>query len=534
VLATGFAASLPVIFAMVHAVVVGWVPLGDDAMALVRSYDVLTERSPLVGQSSGAVTSLLGEQAFCPGPLLFWLLALPVRFPGTIAPALTVGLVGVASVVGTVALAHRRGGRPFMFVVAIAIPLMLASHPLETYSDVFNSSAPLLPFMLVIFLAWSLACGEYRLLPLTVLVASFTVQSHLTFVAPTLGVTAVGTAGLAIGLGRRRRSRSVLRWSVAAALVGLVCWSAPLIDQAIHRPGNFTLLYRAATAGDPTLGFDAGLRGAIHAVGVLPWWLEAPRDALERIGDLSAAPGAVAFGSALLVLLGLLAVTLAGWRRRRSVIWATGAFGLILCAAVAADAAATPTAQAGTVVYTLRWAEPAGMCVWLLLGWALATLLLPRRRSLAARHPTRLAPPALAAVALAASAVVVGADPPDEPFDEMRTINARLKAELPSGTFVRIDRASSGRGIFLAVQFQAGSVYALRRDGVDVVAPSISRKLGAAYDDPGHGYVVQVAVDRPPRGRGRTIARFALREPAARDSSELAVRVTLARTRAVR
>ena len=61
---------------------------------------------------------------------------------------------------------------------------MLASLPAETYTDIWNSSAPLMPLLLLVFLAWSIACGEYRLLPLAVLVASFTSQSHLTFVAP--------------------------------------------------------------------------------------------------------------------------------------------------------------------------------------------------------------------------------------------------------------------------------------------------------------------------------------------------------------
>ena len=61
---------------------------------------------------------------------------------------------------------------------------MLASLPAAAYSDVWNPSVPLLSLLLLIFLAWSLGCGEHRLLPVTVLVASFVAATHLSYLPP--------------------------------------------------------------------------------------------------------------------------------------------------------------------------------------------------------------------------------------------------------------------------------------------------------------------------------------------------------------
>lgn len=160
-LAGGCAAAIPLIVAGIHYAAAGWVPLGDDAFVAVRSFDVLSSRSPLVGQWSAGATETIGETVYSPGPMLFWLLALPVRLfdPGSLSVAMA--LVNCVSVVGTVALAHRRGGLPLMGLTALALPLMLASLPAEAWADVWNSSAPLLPFTLLVFLAWSVGSGDY-------------------------------------------------------------------------------------------------------------------------------------------------------------------------------------------------------------------------------------------------------------------------------------------------------------------------------------------------------------------------------------
>src|SRR4051794_18382500 len=77
--AAGTLAALPVILSTIHALAIGWTPVGDDAVIATRSYDVFTGHSPLVGQYSAA-SGVLGEASHSPGPLLYWLLAIPARF----------------------------------------------------------------------------------------------------------------------------------------------------------------------------------------------------------------------------------------------------------------------------------------------------------------------------------------------------------------------------------------------------------------------------------------------------------------------
>ena len=102
---------------------------------------------------------------------------------------------------------------------------MSASLETQVLHEIWAPSAPVLPFMLLIFLCWSVACGEYRLLPLTVLVASFVTQCHLAYAMPTLGMFVVALGGLATRGAEPRAPPARSTSSALALLVGIVCWS---------------------------------------------------------------------------------------------------------------------------------------------------------------------------------------------------------------------------------------------------------------------------------------------------------------------
>jgi hypothetical protein len=111
--------------------------------------------------------------------------------------------------------------------------------------------------------------------------------------------------------------------------------------------------------------------------------------------------------------------------------------------------------------------------------------------------------------------VAAAADPPDEPFQQLRTITERLEAELPAGAPVRVEGTWNSDTVFLAGGFQLGIVYALLREGRTVTAPSLT-DLGSRYgtdDEDGPVARVRVDVDRQTVDRGRPIAR--LRVPSA-------------------
>ena len=93
-------AVLPVVVAAVRAVRRGWIPMGDDALMSIRAHDVFTAHPPLLGTWSSASLEA-GVDLNHPGPLLFDILAVPVRVFGPRAGvAVGVMLVNVASKCG--------------------------------------------------------------------------------------------------------------------------------------------------------------------------------------------------------------------------------------------------------------------------------------------------------------------------------------------------------------------------------------------------------------------------------------------------
>src|SRR5205807_7923797 len=134
-----------------------------------------------------ASSLLTGHATYSLGPLLYWLLALPARI-GPAALVVTIGAVNAAAVAAAVLLARRRGGRLLMLVTAIAVAVACRSVTPEAYHDIWNPSVGILPLTLLMFVCWSIACGDYKLLPLAALLASFTAQAELTYVLPSLGL----------------------------------------------------------------------------------------------------------------------------------------------------------------------------------------------------------------------------------------------------------------------------------------------------------------------------------------------------------
>jgi len=403
---------VPVLVATVRSVRDGWLPAADMGVVATRAWDVFTSHTPLVGQYSyaGRVT---GKITHSLGPMLYWLLALPAHFGSPASITWTMGIVNTLAILGVVALARRRGGAVLMFAAAIALALMCQSLAAETLHDIWNPSAALFPFTLLIFLCWSLACGEHRLLPITALVASFVLQANLTYLPPTLGLLAVGIGGLVVSrveIRRRRLAvataagsaaeaetadahaharpldggldtrppsadparRSMLRWALAALAVIAIFWSAPVIDELSERTGNLTLVVRSATTPKATLGASVGWHAVVRAVGVRPWWLYVPVDRWQRQYDVRETPRLHAVLSCIALLAGLLVAMLVAFRRGRRDVGTGALIGFVLSGALGAVAATTPSAPSVTLTlgYTMWWGSQVGMWVWLMLAWA--------------------------------------------------------------------------------------------------------------------------------------------------------------------
>ena len=466
-LLVGLLAATPVLLAAIRLFGADWTPVGDNAVIALRSYDVLTLDPPLLGQFSSS-SEAFGFTTYSPGPLLYWLLAIPSRL-GAGAMTVVVTVVNVACVVGTVALARRRGGDALMIVTAAAIAVMCGSVVSKVLADIWNPAASLLPFMLLVFVMWSIAAGEFRLLPLGVLLASFVMQGHLTHVVPAIGMFAV--AGVALWTARDEIDAAAFKRSALIALiVGAVCWSAPVVQTIADPPGNFVQLARSATADKETTGFAVGREALVRTAGVPPWWLEPAEGANDRFGDLGRPPGTLRVVTAVLVILALVAVTAAGVRRRRRDVAAAGAIGLVLLGGITAVASATPTAGLlGLVLgYTLWWASVAGMFVYVALGWA-ATQLLP-----SLRVARRVALPALAVAGAVAAVVMLvsagaGEDSLEPTYQPAREVAERVERAVPTDSSVIVSASVAESAYRSEYDVDMASAYALRRHGATVL-----------------------------------------------------------------
>ena len=518
VLATGLAAAIPVLGSLLQALDNRWLPLADDAIIALRAYDVFSTHPPLVGQYSVASIPSVGS-VYSPGPMLYWLLAPGARLFGPTGVALTVGLTNIASVMGAVALARRRGGLVLMFATAFGLALMCRSLPAQSLQVPWNPYIGLLPLTLLAFLAWSLARGEPRLLAVSVLVTSFLVQCHLTFAIPSLGLLALGTLGL-FAQRRSWRATAPRRWLVAAVLAGAACWSAPLVDAAVNNPGNLQTLLRTAAAERPALGRDDAQTIMVKAIGVPLRWLRRPRDEAQEFYELVATPGTATVVSAALVVAALIGVVLVGLRRRSEA--ATGAgVALLLVAALGAVTAATPIASAPVIAYTLRWAMPVGMFAWLVLAFGLFSLRRPRmaRQSAAPARGLRSAVVPLLAVLTAVGIAVALGRPEDRrrwEYAAGRAALIPLEAELQPGSTIVLASVSSGAGFDgLGFDLLPALSYGLRRHGVRVlVGPSFfAAAMGSGYELRDRGYDARVFLQEgtgPPPPDSHVLARVPL------------------------
>ena len=480
-LLAGVLAAIPAIGRTIQAIHAGWTPTSDDGVIALRAFDVFSAHTPLLGQYS-QTSPLIHQAAFSLGPMLYWLVAIPVRI-GPAAIVITMGAVSVAMVLLIVWLAGRRAGTPGMLLTALLVAATFRSMPAEVPYEIWNCWAGLLPFIATIFLAWSVACGDEWLLPGLVVVGSYAVQCHLVYVAPVVGVAAVAIVTL--------RSR---RWVGISAVTLAACWCLPLIQQFSGGPGNLVLATRLATNGHPKLGLDTGLYTLARAIGLPPAWTQHVPSPGSRFADLYQAPSAFTDITAALIVAALIALLLRSWQHRSRTLTAAAATSLVLCAAVITVGAAIPTGQLAFAasLYTLTWTAPAGMFVYLTLGLA-ALSILPR---VALTHRLELV--TCAAVGLVA--VLVATRNPDVAQSLPPRTGSYNQAKLTAAGVLR--GVGSHRPVLLDIRrsdentLTLGSAIALvlRRHSItEGLPPSLAMEAGGQYCPHG-GYQTVVTI----------------------------------------
>ncbi len=280
----------PIVVSALRRGLTGWEPSWDVATTVVRIRDVFSMHPPLTGMAAQPSASAEVAYSF-PGPMHLYLLAIPVRLLGTTwGVLLGMAAINIGCCVAALWLVRRRVGERWAVVAATVLAALLwtvGSGVLVYPTPLAIGIVPLFAFFVA---AWSVAEGDRPAYVILAVLANYLFLNQLVFVVvvPVVVTVAVGLdlarrhrARRADPTGRTRRRRHDRRWLGAAALVTLVAWLPPLIDQFFTPGGNLGKLIGAFASGQvaaeqpaavsPSLTGALGLVASVTAVP--PAWL---------------------------------------------------------------------------------------------------------------------------------------------------------------------------------------------------------------------------------------------------------------------
>ena len=350
-------AAVPALVLLARVLNSGWLSSSDWADIELRTRDVGTLHTPLVG-----AYSRYGWNH--PGPLLFYVLALPYRIFGARGYGILAGaLVVNAAAVVCIGVVLWRRGRIAGLTLGLAVVLLLVRALGAGFVvDPWNPYVIVLPLFAVVCLAWSAADGDLWALPIAVGVGSFVVQSH---VGAALAVIApIGVSVVAVAIEARRSGFARLKPVVlASTAVAVVCWLPPVVQQFQPGGGNLGELIRFWTRSHAgTTGWSAGARIVGRQLAIpAPWF-----SGHERVNSVTGGVNPQwTVPVALILLLGAATVAVSK-RDRQSLALDAVAIAFVLAAVFsAAHIVDTP------FNYIVRWMWAVGAIAWLAILWTM-------------------------------------------------------------------------------------------------------------------------------------------------------------------
>jgi hypothetical protein len=303
-----------------------------------------------------------------PGPLYFYVLNVVSSLLGgqTVGLVLAAVSINVAATTGILVVAFRRGGRFLLLWTSILLTLYLfAIDPIPF--DIWNPSATLIPFVLVLLLAWGVACGDWWAAPWLALVASFAVQTHVGL-AP--GVAMAIVFPVVVGVLRQRRRpapladaerRTIGRAALTSVGIAFVAWLPPLIQQFTSSDGNLSALVRFFGQPGTPHTYSEGLTNTGLQATLIP------RSLFEPVSLLADAHHGL--GLAVVVSAVAFVVAVVAARKAR----ATDAVVLLTLVAIELLVGVyAVTRIVGPIqFYLVQWISAVGLVLWIAVGHAL-------------------------------------------------------------------------------------------------------------------------------------------------------------------
>ncbi len=362
---------------------------GDLALIELWTRDVFTTEPPLTGAYSRFGWSH-------PGPILFYLFAVPYRVAGGDADALQISALMLNAVMIGILLwiAARRSVTALVGVATSTLLLVRGLEP-DALAHGWNVTATIVPIMVIGIGCWCALCGDRAALLVAVGTTVFVVQTHVGsgfVVLPLMtGVLFVAWKRRPGGAEGRRTDRSLV-WCAAVLVGGCV---SLVLDTLFDPPGNLGRLLRwSVTNDEPKVGIADAVRmlGRTSSLS-FPLRPELPGRFFLEIETVSAGfvPGVT------LIALGVATVIARrrGWRNE--VLLCVVVWVLWMSALVAAALITRPLAW-----WLVEWLQPLGWLTWFALAnvaWRVCQSAASERRASAIRH---------VGVALIAGTVIAG------------------------------------------------------------------------------------------------------------------------------
>lgn len=391
---------VPILVAVVRVAGRHYVPIGDEASMLFRTQQVGTRSTPLVG-----VYSTRGWAH--PGPILYYLLAVPYRLSGgsPVSLFIAAGLIVLVSLSGILALAYRRRGLSGLLVFSVLTATLLYGLRPDTFIQIWNPFVPLFPYLAFLVMLWCLAERDHWLLPAAVAVGSACIQMHVAYL-PLVGVAAIATAvwaAVRYGLPALRDfRRPVVLVSVG---VFVLLWLPPAID-LLWGDHNLLHVVRYFRHGGATS--TAGLSDGLGLLSGHLSWRGPWAGGHERVIFANVQPSTLAY----LIVLILALIVAAAVCRAATRSWPFLPYLAMVEIVVAAVAAAR--VESPVLSYLIVWTLPLAAFCW---GAVLIPLI---DAAQARRWRPSYARPAFAVVAVCLAVVVTG-----------RTAAAAIHTPLP-------------------------------------------------------------------------------------------------------
>ncbi len=385
------AAVVPFFWAAIRDGRNGFYPTLDVAATIIRARATFSAHPPLYGMwSSGS--SWAGHEIHFPGPILLYLLAVPVHLLGNSwGTLLGMAVINAGFVVMTGWMIYRRLGVRAALLGFLLLNAFTWSIGSENLIDARPMEMVTVPFLCFLLLVWLVTSGEFDALPALAVTANYLFLNHLVMAlqVPVIGLCAV--VGIVLWIRRERAGRASPEsgddagvsfrrfrrrlWQTGA--ITLVMWLPTLIQQFTNRPGNLTLLLSASGQHrDPVGSYVVGYNATLRLIGKPTFWFRGRFDDPDfRLGLQHLTVGDVLVG---VVVAGSIAgLGWAAWRRRDRLSLAALAVSVVAIL-VSIETVTQAPAVWGFPLQYLRSLWCLAAFVWFAIAFSAYRMLAPR------------------------------------------------------------------------------------------------------------------------------------------------------------